>query len=187
MDDIKLILKAMRYAKKLVGVKYKVNKVAPTKDGAPFWASNDPPPNLEDIKKKGGMCCVGLPNLIRRYLGLQVPGYVTGQKKHVFPGGTRAWFEYLKLKKRLKKIDYNKSYPKGTLLLEDYNPVNMGHLAIVWTENKKGLLNSKILHSNYHAGIKSLVIEYFHNFMIKEKNNKRFTHICLPEDWLLKN
>ena len=58
MDDIKLISKAMRYAKKFVGIKYKVNKDAPTKDGAPFWASNDPPPNFADIKKK--VECVAL-------------------------------------------------------------------------------------------------------------------------------
>ena len=39
--------------------------------------------------------------------------------------------------KKTTKIDYNKTYPKGTLLLQDYNPKDMGHVAIVWTEDKK--------------------------------------------------
>ena len=58
----------------------------------------------------------------------------------------------------------------------------MGHVAIVWTENKKDLLHSKILHSR-HDGPKSVVIELLDNYSMK----KRFTHVCLPENWLAKN
>ena len=87
-----------------------------------------------------------------------------------------------KIKKTLVKIDYYKTYPKGTLLLEMWNPKNMGHVAIVWTENKKGLLHSKILHSR-HDGPKSVIIESLDDYKMK----RRFTHICLPENWLAKN
>ena len=163
-----------------MGVKYKVSKEPPSKDSGPFWNNNGIPPSMQDIKKSG-LSCVGVINLIRRHLNLQIPGNMIGKKKHIFPGGTGAWFEYLESKKRLNKIDYNKTYPKGTLLLEDYNPKNMGHVAIVWTENKKGLSHSKILHSTHIS--KAVVIEKLDDY----KMNKRFTHICLPEKWLAKN
>ena len=52
----------------------------------------------------------------------------------------------------------------------------------VWTENKKGLSHSKILHGR-HDGPKSVVIEPLDNYTMK----KRFTHVCLPENWLAKN
>ena len=63
----------------------------------------------------------------------------------------------------------------------------MGHVAIVWTENKKGLKNShsKILHGRHDGCFlpKSVVIEPLDNYTMK----KRFTHVCLPENWLAKN
>lgn len=173
------INKALRYAKKLVGVKYKVSKDPPSKDSGPFWNRDGPSPSIEDIKKDG-LACVGVTNLIRRHLGLKIPTE-SGKWKDVFPGGSGAWFHYLKDKKRLQKINYSKTYPKGTLLLQDYNPKDMGHVAIVWTENKKGLSHSKILHSTHIS--KAVVIEKLDDY----KMNKRFTHICLPEKWLAKN
>lgn len=174
------INKALRYAKKLVGIKYQVSSKAPIKDSCPFWNKDGPVPSIEDVKK-GGLACVGVTNLIRRHLGLKIPTE-SGKWKDVFPGGSGAWFHYLKDKKRLHKINYSKTYPKGTLLLQDYNPKDMGHVAIVWTENKKGLSYSKILHGR-HDGPKSVVIEKLDDY----KMNKRFTHICLPEKWLGKN
>ena len=114
-------------------------------------------------------------------MGLKIP-IENGKWKYIFPGGSGAWFQYLKDKKRLHKINYSKTYQKGTLLLQDYNPKDMGHVAIVWTENKKGLSHSKILHSR-HDGPKSVVIEPLDDYTMK----KRFTHICLPENWLAKN
>ena len=171
------IKKALQYAEKLVGIKYKASSKPPTEDSAPYWNRNGPVPPMQDIKK-GGLACVGVPNLIRRYLGLKIPTE-TGKWKDFFPGGTGAYFRYFTKK---QKINYNKTYPKGTLLMEDWNPKNMGHVAIVWTESKKGLLDSKILHSR-HDGPKSVVIENLKDY----KMNKRFTHICLPKDWMVKN
>jgi len=172
------IKKALQYAEKLVGIKYKGSNKPPTEDSAPFWNRNGLVPPMQDIKK-GGLACVGVTNLIRRYLGLKIPTE-TGKWKDFFPGGTGAYFHYFTKK---QKINYNKTYPKGTLLMEDWNPKNTGHIAIVWTESKKGLLDSKILHSR-HDGPKSVVIEDLKNL---KKKKKRFTHICLPKDWMVKN
>ena len=185
MSDLKAggnpkIDKGLQYAEKLVGIKYRVSNKAPTEDSCPSWNRDGPPPTIEDIKK-GGLACIGVTNLIRRHLGLKIPTE-SGKWKDVFPGGTGAWFHYLKEKKRLQKINYSKTYPKGTLLLEDWNPKNMGHVAIVWTENEKGLSHSKILHGR-HDGPKSVVIEPLDDYTMK----RRFTHVCLPEDWLVKN
>ena len=174
------IEKGLQYAEKLVGIRYSGSSKAPTKDSCPFWNRDGPAPSIEDVKK-GGLACVGITNLIRRHLGLKIP-IESGKWKYIFPGGSGAWFHYLKEKKRLQKINYSKTYPKGTLLLEDWNPKNMGHVAIVWTENKKGLLHSKILHGR-HDGPKSVVIEPLDDYKMK----RRFTHVCLPEDWLVKN
>ena len=170
------IKKGLQYAEKLVGIKYKASKKPPTKDSAPFWNRNGPVPPMQDIKK-GGLACVGVTNLIRRYLDLKIPTE-TGEWKDFFPGGTSAYFHYF----TKKQINYDKTYPKGTLLMEKWNPENQGHVAIVWTESKQGLLYSKILHSR-HDGSKSVVIEDLKDY----KMNKRFTHICLPKDWMIKN
>jgi hypothetical protein len=172
--------KGLQYAEKLVGIKYQVSSKAPTKDSCPFWNRDGPAPHLEDVKK-GGLACVGVTNLIRRHLGLTIP-VESGKWKDIFPGGSGAWFHYFEEKKMLQKIDYSKTYPKGTLLLQDWNPKDMGHVAIVWTADKKGLSHSKILHGR-HDGPKSVVIEQLDDYTMK----RRFTHICLPEDWLVKN
>lgn len=172
------IEKGLKYAEKLVGIKYSVSNKAPTKDSCPFWNRDGPVPSLEDIKKDG-LACVGVTNLIRRHLGLKIPTDI-GEWEDVFPGGSGAWFHYFKDKKRLQEIDYSKTYPKGTLLLQNWNPKDMGHVAIVWTENKKGLSHSKILHGR-HDGPKSVVIEPLDDYTMK----RRFTHVCLPEDWLI--
>ena len=171
------IKKGLEYVKKLVGIKYKVSNKAPTEDSDPFWNRDGTVPLIEDVKK-GGLACVGVTNLIRRHLGLKIPTE-TGKWKDFFPGGTSAYFYYFTKK---QKINYSKTYPKGTLLLQKWNPKDMGHVAIVWTENKKGLSHSKILHGR-HDGPKSVVIEPLDDYKMK----RRFTHICLPEDWLVKN
>ena len=180
----KLISKAIRYLKKLEGTprkNYCKNK-APTKDGEPFWIENTKPPSIEYIKKKGAVC-VGLGNLVRRYMGLEVPGNITGKKKHFWPGGTESWFKYLKKEKRLEKIDFEKVYPKGTLLIQPFNPKDQGHIAITINSSKKGLLYSKIIHNVHDKG---LFGTYIHK-VIEYPNYKRHTHVCLPKNWLLKN
>ena len=86
-----------------------------------------------------------------------------------------------------KKIDFTKTYPDGTLLLQNYSAENAGHVAIVLKSSKKGLLDSKIIHNV--GGIfkekkyREVVIELLKDY----PDYKRFTHVCLPENWLLKN
>ena len=109
-------------------------------------------------------------------------------------GGTGGWFEYLKKNKRLEKFNYKKSYPAGTLLLRDYNTKDYGHVAIIFEENKKGVLFSSLIHSvgwNDGSNIKGVKIDASvgksHFFQYNGTSNTgHYTHICLPENWLLK-
>ena len=182
------ISKVIRYIKKFNGCPYKkyCSNKGQTKDAAPFWVENKPPPKFDIIHKKG-LVCVGLANIARRYMGLEVPGNISGMKKYEFIGGTGAWFSYLKKTKRLEKIDFEKQYPKGTLLLQNYNPKDQGHVAITINSSKKGLLQSKIIHAingtwqgkKYNCTVIEKVVDYpYYN---------RHTNICLPQYWLLKN
>lgn len=175
---------ALKYARSMVRYKYAMWKPSmgfPNEDNAPFWKLNNPVPSKKILKKKG-MCCTGLVNLVRRKMKLKVPG---GRSKHA--GTTSAWFNYLKYKKRLQKINFNKSYPKGTLLVQNFNPKDQGHVGIVLTTSKKDITFSKFIHaiSDRINNIKynSVTIEKVKNY----PRYKRFTHICLPEDWILKN
>ena len=83
-------------------------------ENEPFWVSNSPLPDFNYIYKKGSTC-VGLINILRRHLNLEIPGIITNEKKDEFPGGTGSWFKYLNEKNRLLEIDYSKKYPEGTL------------------------------------------------------------------------
>lgn len=194
-DQKKKVNKAIKYAKQFDNYPYKLcgnQPPNPKRDYEPFWFQNDKPPELNIVKKKG-LSCVGLANLVRRFMGLQVPGKVTGQKLSAltkkWPGSTSAWFQYLKNEKRLEKIDFNKVYPKGTLLLQDFNPKDQGHVAFTINSSKKGLLDTKIIHSindkDKKTGkiYKQVTIEKVKDYY----NYKRHTHICLPQNWLLKN
>ena len=63
--------------------------------------------------------------------------------------------------------------------------MDQGHVAIV-TERNKTLLESKIIHN-----ISDLCDEKYNKVIIEKLNEypnyKRFTHVCLPENWLLCN
>ena len=187
--------KAIRYAKKFDKFPYKLCGYNPpniSRDYGPFWFQNETPPEL-NIVKKGGLSCVGLANLIRRFMGLEVPGNVTGQKLtpivKKWPGSTSAWYHYLNSTKRLEKIDFEKVYPKGTLLVQNYNVKDQGHVSITINSSKYGLLNSKIIHSIYDRDkerdiiYKEVTIQKLKDYC----NYRRHTHICLPQNWILKN
>lgn len=177
----------MNYLQKFVGMKYtKYNCLNTTMDEEePFWVSNTELPAFSYIYERGSTC-VGLINILRRRLRLEIPGIINGEKKHNYPGGTGAWFNYLKDKNRLLKIDVLEEYPKGTLLLQDFNFKDQGHVAVVINDNIN-LLESDIIHN-----INGIFNKKIYNGVIIEKLMdfpcyERFTHICLPENWLLKN
>tara|TARA_B100000242_G_C43027130_1_gene478300 strand:- start:825 stop:1448 length:624 start_codon:yes stop_codon:yes gene_type:complete len=195
-EEQKKVNKAIKFAKQFNNFKYSLCGKEPpkntTKDINPFWFVNEKPPDLDFVKKKG-LNCVGLANIVRRFMGLQVPGKVTGQKTSTitkkWPGSTDAWFEYLKDKKRLEKIDFKKVYPKGTLLIQDYNPKDQGHVSFTINSSKKGLLETKIIHCICDKDKETGKV--YNNVTIEKVKDyykyKRHTHICLPQNWLLKN
>ena len=171
----------IQFLRNLKGMKY-VLFVEPQKtDGPPLWSVEQKLPSLNSIFKSGS-ACVGLSNMIRRKQGLSIP-----RNNKMVVGGVESWFRYLKNKKRLEKINDNKIYPVGTLLIQDYNPKDQGHVAIITFSSKKGLKHSKIIHSVsgkfgskiYDSCVEEKFIDYPYN--------DRFTHICKPENWIFKN
>ena len=189
MDSVERVI---HYIKSLEGVKYtycnqenSFNSWDTVKDIAPFWIGKKPLPR-NDIIIKEGICCAGLINLIRRFLNLTIPPYIdTKTGEILFIGGTSSWFQYLNLKNRIQIIDINKTYPKGTLLLQDYNLEDQGHVAVILSNNIP-LKSAKKIHAIGHEDSKKyncVIIELFNEYPYKN----RYTHICLPENWLLKN
>tara|TARA_B100001094_G_C18184610_1_gene802972 strand:+ start:2904 stop:3476 length:573 start_codon:yes stop_codon:yes gene_type:complete len=144
-----------------------------------------------DIIKENGINCVGLINIIRRCLNLEIPGL----NESNYAGGTYEWFKYLKKNKKLKKFNINKIYPNGTLLLRDYkNEFDQGHVAIIYESNKENILESKLLHAYANTGFNKFnnkhvepgltidsELQISHNWF----ENGTYTHICLPENWLI--
>ena len=160
--------------------------------------------NIISILSKYDVVCTGLIHLMRRKSGLPYLlvknnklylNEASATKNSDIFAGVGDWFSYLKKNKRLQKFDMNKSYPKGTLLLRNYNKIDKGHLAVIYKENKKGVLFSSLVHSvgwvNNDSGQKVNVIDacvgknYFAQYN-GTTNTGHYTHICLPENWLLK-
>lgn len=208
--QIVAIDKAIELLKKLQNTpRLTYDKMSPSvKDGPPFWIgdsclkhndnanSNDNDndsyeqcsykniPNIDHIIKTG-IVCVGLTNIVRIFFGLEIPGRISGEKQALWIGGTESWFKYLINGNRLEIKDFTKKYPNGTLLLQNYNLNDNGHVSIVIESNNNGLLESKIIH-NVLDKKEYLCGTYIHK--VKEYSNyKRHTHICMPQNWLLKN
>ena len=184
------VSKALAYAKTLVGVGYCAwDGRSFLGNHGPFWVAKGRPPSKAEIRKQGCVCA-GLINLVCRHLGLPIAGL---DSKHPYAGGTRIWFKFLRESRLLNKFDHQKVYPKGTLLLRNYkNKLDQGHLAIVYSENSKGVLFSKVIHAHaldlapqpgkFCAGGVSVnqAVGASH-FWIAEGY---YTHVCLPENWL---
>lgn len=176
-----------KWLRRFEGMKYTNYdfKIPKMNANEPFWVSNSKLPEFSYIYIRGSTC-VGLVNILRRYLQLEIPGIITGEEKDDIPGGTQSWFKYLTIKKRLNVVDFSKTYRAGTLLIQDFNNKDQGHVSIVISENN-ALIESEIIHNvNGKWGNKiynSVTIE-----MVKEyPYYDRFTHICMPEKWLIKN
>lgn len=186
MDDKDKIDFLMNYLKQLNGMKYVM--VTPETDhlvinGPPFWNDSTKPLPAPEIIYSLGSCCTALANIVRRLNGLAIPGNISNISKEKCVGGTDSWFKYLITEKRLHKINSAKVYPKGTLLLQDYNHYDQGHIALVF-DSDNTLLNSKIIHNigSNEKKYNKVVIEKFGDYT----NYQRFTHICNPEDWILR-
>lgn len=210
----KIINDVLDYAKTLLGIPYRWHEEGNDfLEEDKFWAQNEPAPSAKQIiKKNKSIVCTGLINLMRRYNGLSIPGLngnITGKYQEYYtkyPGGTGAWFLYLYQKKRLEKIDLNKHYPNGTLLLARFKntETDQGHVAVVCDidckniKSRKPLNDQLIIHAAPSIKYKnkntlinhgSVFIESFHVLNDKEKKKKKsyYTYVCLPKNWLLKD
>lgn len=136
---------------------------------APFYANDGPLPPIVLIKELG-VNCAGLCNLCRKYNNLSIPTYNT------FYGGTESYFTFFKK----EEIDYQKNYPNLTLLLYDYNPIDQGHVAIVFDDTEKPLKDQKIIHSKGWKDFKVV-----HEILSDDPINiNKYTHIVSPKEWL---
>jgi hypothetical protein len=132
-------------------------------DHGPFWSFNGPAPSFDRVKREL-LNCVGLINVIRRDLGLEIPG---AADQTYYAGGTYEWYMYLDRKKKLHSFDPKKTYPKGTLLLRCYrDEEDDGHLAIIRDKQK-------VVHSIRAGGVKHDIV--WPNY---------YEYACAPEDWL---
>jgi hypothetical protein len=199
---------ALNYAASLVNVPfrwYEADVDAFVGDDK-FWCENSNPPNANEIfKNDKSIVCAGFPNLIRRHCGLSIPGLngsIKGEYNElykIYPGGTGAWFLYLYQNKRLEKLQINKKYPKGTLLIARYRDdiIDQGHLAVVYDEPKesKAIIDQNVIHARpfidysdrkSHKNHGNVIIESFSmGNDIWKYDESYYEYVCLPENWLI--
>lgn len=182
----------IEYSLTMVGVPYRWHRGGDSiEQDDKFWAKNDSSVTREEIDRKDKcIVCTGLINLMRRHLKLSIPGINTGPKWwRDFPGTTGTWFEYLDEKERLKPIDLSKKYPKGTLLLRNFESVekDQGHVAVLL--EKRNILhaysNFTYAESFYMKNVGQTGIQRLEEVHFGWNKKGYFTHICLPENWLL--
>lgn len=143
----KSITDSLFYALSLIGIPYRWYRENEKITGEDkFWAANEPAPTAVYIRDND-LCivCAGLVNLMRRYMGLSIPGLdgKMGEDGLQWPGTTSTWFFYLQQKNRLHPLSLAKKYPKGTLLLRNFssNESDQGHLAILLTDESESIKN----------------------------------------------
>ncbi len=142
-----------------------------TSKDAPFYCNSIP--SIETIKQQG-LCCAGLINLAQNYRGGSVPGVATND---YYAGGTYAWAEHLESKNFLEKINLEKSYPKGSLLLRKYrSPEDQGHMAILYTSGT--LAKQQIIHCYPGAGVRTETFQQSHAWL----KEGYYEYIC--DNWL---
>ena len=180
------IVKLLDFFLDLVGrVKYKewdYRKPACSSYNIQSYASNSSviPSKTEIIKH--GMNCVGIINLMRRMVNKNIPGV---KEKRKFAGSTSLWFNYLKKNNLLKKFDSKTTYPVGTLLIRNYTSrSDEGHVAVIFKEDRRGVLYSKLIHCAEHPN--HLEIDLVVN-SYSWLGSGYYTHVSFPEDWLFKS
>jgi cell wall-associated NlpC family hydrolase len=182
----------LSYASTLIGVPYRWYREGdPIQGDDKFWATNGPPVSRAEIDKQDKcIVCTGLINLMRRFVGLPIPG-LDGSLNDIggdrYPGTTSIWFAHLARTGRLEPLDVANVYPHGTLLLANFQNVetDQGHVAVV-------LGDQQILHAYPEIAYKDsqdlvnvgkTAITSFHesHFWVP---GGYYTHVCLPEHWL---
>jgi hypothetical protein len=100
----------------------------PRNDMTPFYAQNGPPPSRSHIDAVG-VSCAGYMNLLRRHMGLSVPG--VDDPCELYPGGIGAWHTFLR--DHLTPFDAAATYEDGTILFRPYTSVqDQGHIGVVF-------------------------------------------------------
>ncbi len=198
-----LIDNSLFYALSLVNIPYRWYKAGEKISGEDkFYAKNDIAPSSKEIWEKDlSIVCTGLINLMRRYNGLNIPGLdgILGEEGLEYPGTTGIWFEYLQSKELLEPINTSKKYPRGTLLLRNFRDIenDQGHVAVLLTNLSDSIMDENIIHSYSNYGYEESIMKnivdvgitgissfrYSHSF----DESGYYTHICLPENWLIKN
>jgi hypothetical protein len=181
INESKRVNYLIQYLRKLRGMKYTLCLEEPINDGPPLWNHNKKLPSINQIYNSGS-ACVGLANMVRRKQNFIIP-----ELNNKYIGGTESWYKYLMEKNRLESINYQEIYPKGTLLLQNYNSKDQGHVAIITFASKKGLIMSKIIHSVSGKFPKKVYRSCIEEKLIDYPSYSRFTHICKPENWIFKN
>lgn len=178
----------MKYAESLVGTKYNWYRgdISDFTKEDKFYAINGPPPPR--IKT---LVCAGLTNLMRRYMGLPIPGTNAAPIKgkyasainNIYPGGTGSYFYYFKKQKLSNKC----ILPVGTLLLANYkdDENDQGHVAVVY-KSSDNLKTHLIIHAIFpYTTIEPFIVA---NKKLCESTHTKslyFTHFVLPENWIL--
>ena len=184
----------LNYSATMIGVPYRwcrEGEIIGVNDK--FYASNTKEVFTREQIDKDDKCivCTGLVNLMRIYMGLTIPGVVSGpwwwQK---WPGTTGTWFEYLNEDGRLENIDSTKKYPKGTMLLKNFESVDgeQGHVAVVHDDDMNVIHafatldfeESKTKETKNHGETNIQPFQQIQDW----SPEGYFTHVCLPENWL---
>ena len=189
MNEENIIEAVLYFAKQFIhagrGKDWKLYKL--NTNTSPLWCCDEELPSI-DIIKREGMNCAGLINLMRRKAGLSVL-VLKPDRKNVL-GGTDDWFKYLNSKDRLQPFDIKASYPRGTMLLRDYNFIDEGHLAVIYKRSEQGVLVSSVIHSDGYSRNKVVIDTCVGKSHFAQRNGTtntgHYTHICLPENWLLR-
>lgn len=186
------IISMISFINQLLGTPYILWRADQKDCGIQAYVSHEPIPTIDYIKQTG-INCVGLINLIRRYFKQDIPGIKENKQ---YAGGTYEWFKYFKKNKRLKKFNYKKSYPIGTLLLRNYsNEQDQGHMAIIYNDyNGKDVLFCELVHAYYdisdNKNIKNkklspgLIVDNSVGLSHFWFSQGTYTHICYPNDWI---
>jgi len=135
-------------------------------------------------------CVYGCTEFNGRVQGLCVP---PTDENIPFPGTTDAWFHYLQKKNVLEPFDVERAlqYPPGSLVLRNFGNLeyDQGHVAVI-------IQPGKILHAYAETpynqseadqnvgmcGVTDLLYSHYY-----DGHSGYYTHVCKPDDWLLKN
>ena len=124
----------------------------------PYYCTNEDNlrvPENEDDKKNFPMVCYGFTNLLLRHGGVPIPFCEPKMMKiktyddlRYGCGGADEWMAAF-YKKGLEEFDINGIYPRGTLLLRNFEPLTQGHTAMLIEASTKDkpLSECKVIHS----------------------------------------